>query len=220
VPKTAKKTKTSKVKTVASAKSRSLHQKSNLKSMFVKLALITIVLVAAALLFWKNKGLFVVAVVNNQPILRVSLERKLVTHFGDQTLDEMVGEVLIRQAASKNNIKVSRAEIDAKLSEIEKTLNGKITLKDALAQQGDTLEGFRGRIELQLILERLTASQTLVSDQEVTDYLASNKTSLVATDEAGMREEAKKTLLSEKQNTVLRQYFMDLKAKAQVIKFL
>lgn len=190
------------------------------KSWFLKLAGLLILVALIGVLLWKNKNLFVVALVNNQPVFRASLNQQLTSRYGDQTLDEMVGEMLIRQAASKNNIKVTKAETDAKLAEIEKTLNGKMTLQDALTQQGDTMESFRSRVELQLILERLTAGQTVVSEQEVIDYLDKNKTSLVATDEAGMRAEARQTLLSEKQNTALHQYFTDLRSQAKIVKFL
>lgn len=177
-------------------------------------------LVLTAALAWKNKGLFVAATVNGRPILRLELDQRLVSRFGDQTLDEMVGEVLIRQAASQNKITVSKAELDNKIAEIEKTLNGQITLKDALAQQGDTVESFRQRVELQLLLEKLTVGQVNVTDQEVSDYIEKNKSSLVASDEAAMKKEAKDTLVASRQNTVLRQYFSDLKTKAKVAKFL
>lgn len=177
-------------------------------------------LVLAAALAWKNKGLFVSATVNGRPILRLELDQRLVSRFGDQTLDEMVGEVLIRQAASQNKITVNKAELDNKIAEIEKTLNGQITLKDALAQQGDTVESFRQRVELQLLLEKLTVGQVNVTDQEISDYIEKNKSSLIASDEAAMKQEAKDTLTASRQNTVLRQYFSDLKTKAKVAKFL
>jgi parvulin-like peptidyl-prolyl isomerase len=171
-------------------------------------------------LAWRNKGLFVAATVNGQPLWRINLEQQLNSRYGEQTLDEMVGEMLIRQAAAQKKITVSKAEVDNKIAEIEKTLNGQISLQDALAQQGDTLAGFRQRVELQLVLEKLTAGQVTVSDEEVNSYIENNKAILTATDEAGMREEARQALQSQKQNTVLRQFYTDLKNKAKVSKFL
>ena len=191
-----------------------------LKALYVRLAVLGLLLLVLAFLVYKNKGLFVAATVNGQPLWRMSLDSKLVTQYGSQTVDEMVGEMLIRQAASTKKVSVSPAEVNAKLAEIEKSLNGQITLKDALAQQGDTVESFRQRIELQLLLEKLTAGQVTVSEQEITDYIDKNKTTLTATDEAGMKSEAQQALISQKQNDVLRQYFTDLKAKAKVSKFL
>lgn len=187
---------------------------------YSRLMILAALILILALLAWKNKGLFVAAMVNNQPVFRVSLDRQLESRYGEQTLDEMVGEMLIRQAAAQNKIGVAPQDVDAKIADIEKTLGGQITLKDALAQQGDTIEDFRHRVELQLMLEKLTAGQTEVSDQEVTDYIDKNRTTMTATDEAGLQDEARKAVLSQKQNTVLRQYFADLKSKAKVLKFL
>jgi hypothetical protein len=190
------------------------------KSFLVKILVVLIIITGIGIFLFKNKNLFIVALVNNEPVWRINLDQRMVARYGNDTLDEIVGEMLIRQAAKKNNIVVAKAEVDNKLTEIEKTLNGKITLQDALAQQGDTIDGFRSRVELQLILEKLTAGETLVSEQEVTDYLEKNRASLVATDEAGMRAEGRQTLFSQKQTTALRQYFSNLRTQAKIVKFL
>lgn len=190
------------------------------KKYFKPIIIVGLVLVLLALLAWRNKGLFVAATVNGQPLWRLSIISRLDSQYGKQTLDELVGEMLIRQAAKQNKISVSKADLDAKIAEIEKSLNGQITLKDALAQQGDSLESFKKRVELQLLLEKLTAGQINISDQEVKDYIEKNKASLTATDEAGMTAEAKQTLIQTKQSQVLRQYFTDLQSKAKISKFL
>ena len=192
-----------------------------LKEKYFKPAVIVgLILIILALVVLKNKGLFIAATVNGRPLWRLDLEKRLVSQYGSSTIDEIVAEMLIHQAASQKKVSVTKADVDAKLAEIEKSLNGQITLKEALAQQGDTIESLRQRVELQLLLEKLTAGQVIVSDSEVADYLDKNKTTLSATDEAEMRVEAKNILLSQKQNTVLRQYFTDLKSKAQISKFL
>jgi len=190
------------------------------KKYFKPAVIVGLILIILALVVLKNKGLFIAATVNGRPLWRLDLEKRLVSQYGSSTIDEIVAEMLIHQAASQKKVSVTKADVDAKLAEIEKSLNGQITLKEALAQQGDTIESLRQRVELQLLLEKLTAGQVIVSDSEVADYLDKNKTTLSATDEAEMRVEAKNILLSQKQNTVLRQYFTDLKSKAQISKFL
>lgn len=211
---------TTEVKPAVMVSKKSVTDSLRGNALLLKLGLLGLLVLALGFLVYKNKGLFVAATVNGQPLWRMSLDSKLVSQYGPQTVDEMVGEMLIRQAASAKKVSVSSAEVDAKLTEIEKSLNGQITLKDALAQQGDTVESFRQRIELQLLLEKLTAGQVTVSEQEITDYVDKNKTTLTASDEAGMRAEAKQAVFSQKQNDVLRQYFNDLKAKAKVSKYL
>ncbi|MBI3559213.1 SurA N-terminal domain-containing protein, partial [Candidatus Gottesmanbacteria bacterium] len=162
----------------------------------------------------------VAATVNNRPVWRWDLENRLIARFGSQTIDELVSESLIKQAAAKNNVTVGKTEIDNKVSEIEKSLAGKITLKDALAQQGMTVDDFRRQVELQLTLEKLTASSVVVSDKEVADYIDKNRATLTATDEAGMKDEARKILAAGKQGTVLRDYFTNLRSQAKIIKYL
>ncbi|MCL4397704.1 SurA N-terminal domain-containing protein [Patescibacteria group bacterium] len=186
---------------------------------FSRFAVLGLLLIVLALLLYRNKGMFVAAMVNNQPIMRLSLDKQLESQYGDATLDEMVGEMLIRQAAAKNKITVTPAEIETKIASIEKTLNGQISLQDALAQQGETVADFRHRVELQLMLEKLTAGKVQVSDQEISDYIDKNRASMTATDEAGLREEAKTDLTNQKQNTILQQYFSSLKSQAKILKF-
>lgn len=178
-----------------------------------------IVLVLSAFL-WKNKGWVVAATVNNRPVWRWDLESRMVSRFGSQTIDELVSESLIRQTAAKNKVIISKIEVDNKVSEIEKSLAGKITIKDALAQQGMTIDDFRRQVELQLMLEKLTASSVAVSDKEIQDYIDKNKSTLTATDEAGLKEEVRKILLAGKQGTVLRDYFTNLRSQAKILKFL
>ncbi|MBI3888099.1 SurA N-terminal domain-containing protein [Candidatus Microgenomates bacterium] len=198
----------------------SLSDSVNFKAFSPKLVLLGLLLIILLVVGYKNKNLFIVATVNGQPLWKATVENKLMSQFGPQAVDEIIGEMLIRQAASQKKISVSKAEIDAKISEIEKSLNGQVTLKDALAQQGDTIESFRQRIELQLLLEKLTAGQVVVTDKDIADYIEKNKATLTATEEGAMVEEARKLVTAQKQNEVLRQYFADLKAKAKVTKFL
>ncbi|MBI4099664.1 SurA N-terminal domain-containing protein [Candidatus Microgenomates bacterium] len=181
---------------------------------------IAIIVVVAALLAWNNKSLFVVATVNGQIVPRWSLETKLIDRYGKDTLEEVVNEQIILQAGAKKGITVSDKEVADKSSEVEKSLGGKITLSDALASQGMTVAEFQSQIRLQLTLEKLAGASIVVSDQDVTDYIASNSATMTATDEAGLRDEAKTAILNQKKSTALRQLFTDLKSQAKVARFL
>lgn len=180
---------------------------------------VAIILLLAGLL-WKNKSLVVAATVNGQPVPRWELENRLVSRYGNQTLDEVVNEVLIRQAGQKGGVDVAPKEVDGKISEVEKTLDGKISLSEALTQQGMTMADFRAQVELQLILDKLSASSVTVTDRDVADYIASNSGLLTSTDPASQSAEAKSILLSQKKNAAYRQIFGNLKSQAKVTKFL
>jgi parvulin-like peptidyl-prolyl isomerase len=187
---------------------------------FARPLVVLIALVVLALLLVQNKGLILAATVNNQPVWRWDLEKRLSSQYGAQMLDELTSEALIYQAAAKQGITVKNTEVDAKLAEKEKTLNGKMTLSDALAAQGTTVEEYRRWLGLEMLLEKLVANQVSVSDQEVNDYLEKNKGLLTATEEGAMKEEARQAVLSDKQNAAIRQYFTDLRGKAKISKFL
>lgn len=190
------------------------------KNQQTKFVVLFAVLVIFGLLLVKNKSLFVAATVNGRPVWRWTLESKLVSRYGDQTLDEITSEVLIQQAAESKGITATSVEISQKITDIEKSLSGKIALKDALAQQGMTMEDLRSQIKLQILMEKMTASQITVSGQEIVEYLEKNKSLITATETGAMNEEAKKALTDSKKNTLLRQLFADLKAKAKISKYL
>lgn len=193
----------------------------NPKKLFSKKYLLSAAMVLViALLLWKNKTLFIVATANGQPILRWELENRMVARYGSQTLDEIINEALIRQAGAKKGITITGKDIDDKTAEIDKSLAGKITLSDALAQQGMTMAEFREQIELQLILDKLSAGSINISDQEVADYIAKDSSSLTSTDPASQSAEAKNILLSQRKNAAYRQLFNDLKSQAKISKFL
>lgn len=185
-----------------------------------KYFILGVVVLVLAVLLWKNKGWVVAATVNNQPVWRWDLEKRLVGQFGNQTVDELVSESLIKQATAKNNVTVSKTEVDNKVAEIEKTLAGKITIKDALAQQGMTIDDFRRQVELQLMLEKLTASSVVVSDKEIQDYIDKNKSTMTATNDADLKIETRKILSAGKQSAALRDYFTNLRSQAKILKYL
>lgn len=190
------------------------------KLLTTKYLLSVAVVLVLALLLWRNKSLLVVATVNGWPIPRWKLEERMVSRYGTQILEEIINEELIRQAGRQKGASISAKDIDDKIAEIEKSLDGKISLSDALAQQGMTMGEFRGQVELQLILDKLVGTSAVVTDQEVANYVASNSASLTSTDPASQSAEAKSILLSQKKNAAYRQIFSDLKSQAKVSKFL
>jgi foldase protein PrsA len=158
--------------------------------------------------------------INNQPIWRWDLEKRLVARSGNQVFEEMVNESLLKSAATKKGITVTDAELNQKVKEIEKSLNGQISLADALSQQGMSMDEFRRQVSLQIMVEKLTADSVKVSDDDITKYIDQNKSLLTATDEASMRAEAKQNLIREKQSTAFQKIFDDLKKAAKIKNYL
>lgn len=194
---------------------------SSVKKAFspVKIA-IAVVLIVIAVLLWRNKGIIIAGKVNNEPIWRWELERRMVARAGNQVFEEMVNESLLKAAASKKGIVVTDSELNQKVKEIEKSLNGQISLADALAQQSMSMDEFRRQVGLQIIVEKLTADSVKVTDEEVATYVEQNKSLLTATDEAGLKEEAKQNLMRERQSTAFQKIFDDLKKSAKIQNYL
>ncbi len=177
-----------------------------------RVGLAVIVLLVIATLVFRYKNLFVVAMVDNRPVFRWEFETKLVAQSGAQVLDEVINEKIIAAAGAKNGITISAAEVDSKIAEIEKSLGGQVTLTDALAAQGLSLDEFKNQIKLQLTLEKLAGDKIIATDLEVSDYIASNSGTTA--------QDAKTAVEMQKKNTVLRELFSSLKSSAKVTKYL
>lgn len=191
------------------------------KKVFSRRNLVILVLIVLlALVGWKNKGLVIAATVNSQPVWRWELENRMIGRYGDQTLQEITNEDLIKQAAAKKGASVNSSDVNNKIADIEKSLNGQISINDALAQQGMTMADFRSQVELQLLLDKMTAGQINVTDAEVADYIASNASSLTSTDPASQATQARQALESQKKSSAYQTFFQALQQEAKITKFL
>jgi parvulin-like peptidyl-prolyl isomerase len=179
-----------------------------------------LILIGLAILVWRHKGIIMAGTINNQPIWRWDLEKRMVARSGNQVFEEMVNESLLKSAAAKKGITVTDTELNQKVKDIEKSLNGQISLADALSQQGMSMDEFRRQVSLQIMVEKLTADSVKVSEDDVTKYIDQNKSLLTATDEAGMRTEARQNLIREKQSTAFQKIFDDLKKAAKIKNYL
>lgn len=172
------------------------------------------------LLFLTNKGLLLAAVVNGKPIFSWELNHSLRARFGQQTLEGMVGEVLIADEARKAGVSVSKAELDAKEAEVIKSLGPNVKLEDILKFQGMTKEDFDGQIRLQMLIEKVLGKDLQITETDIDNFIASSGATLTATDPAQLRVDARAAIVSQKVSEKVQQWFMDLKAKAKVLRFL
>jgi len=163
--------------------------------------LIIIILVVLTFLL---KGLFVAALVNGQPIARLTLIAELEKQGGKQTLSSLVNQTLILQEAKKKNINVSQEEIGKSAKQIEDSLKKQgQNLDTALAVQGMTRQDFLMQLKLRSLVEKLLADQIKVTDKEIVDYIEKNKDTLptnLKEDEIkkGVKEQLKQQKLASK----------------------
>lgn len=178
--------------------------------------LVAAVVLIIGLLIWKNKSLFIVATVDNQPIWRPAFEQRMLSQVGVSTLNSIVDEqILLNEAASKG-ITISPQELTAKIEDIKKTLPPGTTLEAALAEKNLSLSDLERNLTLQLTVEKIIASLPKPSATDVTSFIEKNKESLTATDEAGLSVEATQAILNQKFQTL----FQGLQKKAKVTRFL
>lgn len=184
-----------------------------------KVALIIVILGLIAI-FVSNKGLLVAAVVNRKPIFRWQLTKVLTSRFGAQTLDSMISQALVDEEARKAGITIASADIAQKESELVASLGGSVSLEDVLKYQGMTKADFEDQLRLQLTVEKLLGKDMTIADADIDRYIATNGSTLTATDEAGLREEAKQAIFSQQINEKLQTWFSEVKTKAKILRFL
>ena len=138
--------------------------------------IILLTFLVLALFLYNYKHLFVVALVNNRPITRLALVQKAEKQAGQQILDTLVTKSLILQEGKKQEVEISKEEIEVKIGEIEEQVKTQGTDLDSLLEtQGLTREELGEEIEIQLIIEKILGKDIQVSDEEVESYFEENK---------------------------------------------
>lgn len=185
-----------------------------------RVLIVAILAVSLIGLFLTNKGLLIAATVNGKPIFRWSLNNVLVSRFGQQTLETMINEQLITDAADKAGVTVSPAEINTKEKELVASLGDNVNIEDLLKYQGMTKKDFDDQIRLQLTVQKILGKDMVISDSDVANFIATNSAAFRATDAAKLQEEARQVILENKVNEKLQPWFLELKEKAKIMKFL
>lgn len=181
---------------------------------FAGLIAVSIVLAAV------NKGWVVAAVVDGQPVFAWQLNETLRTRYGQQTLEGMIGETLIQREAKKSGVVVSSDDIKAKQTEILMSLGTEVSLEDFLKFQGLTEADFNQQLIIQLTVERLLTKDLVISEADIDNYIATSGATLMATEPAQLREEAKRAIMSNEVTDRLQPWFLELREKSNVMKFL
>jgi len=136
--------------------------------------LATLVLVIAVLGYFLYKNL-IVASVNGLPITRFEVIKLLERQGGRQALDNLITRKLISQEARKLSISISQEELNEELDQLRDTLEESgASLEEALALQGQNLEGLTEDIRLQKLVEKIIADEIAVSDEEISNYFEEN----------------------------------------------
>jgi len=176
-----------------------------------------ITVIVFGLLFY-FKGLFIVALVNGQPISRIAVIRQLEKRDGKQALTSLITQTLISQEAQKRNIDVSVAEINDLTKKIQDDLKKQgQSLDQALSAQGMTRKDLEDQVRIRKLVEKMLAKDAKVTDKEVNDYIEKNKATIpqdMKPDE--IKKTAREQLKQQKLALKAQSFIEDLQSKAKI----
>lgn len=187
-------------------------RKVSLKS--VVIALVVVVILALVYYF---RAAFVAATVDGRPISRLAIVRSLEKQSGSQALQSLINQRLIQAAVDKAGVTLSREELDAEIKKYEDQLSAQgLTLDQELKGQGMSRAEFEKNVTLQKKAEKLLEPKTQVTDEEVSEYLTSNKVTIPEGKDAEYRAQVKEQLKSQKFGQAASAWLDELKAKASI----
>lgn len=97
---------------------------------------IVVLLLITVGVFLATRGYIVAATVDGKPIFAWNVNRAVMSRYGAQTLESMISEKLIAEAAQKKNIIVSDKDVTAKIDELVLSLGAGVSLDDLLKVSG------------------------------------------------------------------------------------
>jgi len=186
-----------------------------------KIFWIVIIVVAVLTILYFLKSLFIVAIVNNQPISRFAFDRELERQGGQQVLNKIIAEMLIQQEAKKQKVIATQADLDQKYTEIDNQLKAQgQSLEAALVAQGQTKADFAAQMKTQILLEKMLSQDIKIEDKEISDYFEQNKQLMGAgATLESQKEEIKSALFQQKLSEKFQPWLEDLRSKAKILYF-
>jgi foldase protein PrsA len=107
--------------------------------------------------------------VNGTTIRQSEVMQRLWERYGPETLDEMVDELLLRQAIAAKKIEASSSEIDKRVAKMRGQFSDPRLFETQLAESGSTMEKLRKDIGFALARQELivSARKISVSEEEI-----------------------------------------------------
>lgn len=125
-------------------------------------------------------GDFDVVRVNGTAIRQSEVLERLWKRYGSQTLEEMVDELLLRQAAAAKKLKASDADVEKRFARLQAQFGSKELLISQLEQAGTTVAKVKEDLGEELVRERLVldAKGIKVGDDDLKKAFDANKDKL------------------------------------------
>ncbi|MBI5245693.1 MAG: peptidyl-prolyl cis-trans isomerase [Elusimicrobia bacterium] len=125
-------------------------------------------------------GDFDVVRVNGTAIRQSEVLDRLWKRYGSQTLEEMVDELLLRQAATSKKISAADAEVDRRFARLQAQFGSKELLVSQLEQAGTTVAKVKEDLADEIVRERLVVETKglKIGDDELKKAFDANKDKL------------------------------------------
>lgn len=157
----------------------------------------------------------VIAVINNEAITKAQFLDRLVELYGEQTMHQMIDELLLAQAIEAGNVGVTDAEIQALIDELKLVYPA-----DPVWDNPAQVKEIERQAYFQIGLERLLADETAVSDAELDELYTEQAAQFGDADEQQVREYLKAQLEGQKFQNAANKLFTTLREEAAAEFFL
>lgn len=139
----------------------------------------TTVLISAA--FTNNED--AVATVGDTEISKEELYTEMIRTSGEETLQLLITNEIIRQEAENEQIDVTAEEIEAEKAEYAEGYGSQEAFEEALAAGGMTKEEMEAEIERFLQIEKLIGADIDISEEDIQAYYEENEASFAQEEE-------------------------------------
>ena len=131
----------------------------------------------------------VLVTVNGVAVNRRQVADRAWNRHADASLNEIIDELLISQAADSLKVKSEAGEVEARLKRIQSRFQDETTFKERLSATGSSLAALRSELEAQVLREQLVvrARALTVTDAEAQDFFNANKDKLGAPEAVHLR---------------------------------
>src|SRR5207248_1116271 len=109
----------------------------------------------------------VVASVNNEPITREALIRRVLAYYGPTNLESMINQTLVRQSAEREKITVTDAEIEERVSRLRSMMRTPELFQQWLRESGLTEQHYRDQVRYTILTEKIVMKHSPNSESDL-----------------------------------------------------
>ncbi len=182
-----------------------------------------ILLILIGIIAYINRGLFVAATVNNQPISRLAIVSELENQYGATILSRLIDKALILQEAERKGITATTEEVDARRKEVMDQVSGgnQENFEQILTAQGLTIDEFNEELKIQIAAEKMLGDEVAVSDEELDQFLETNPDLVENAENVEQtRDQIREQLKQQKLQTQYASMMEKLRTDANIVKFI